>query len=136
MPTGTYSKPQMQLQANVPNPRANVNVLDIANAVDAVKNKAYPFSGPCACPSAQPCSPANSAGRTPIVRHRGSASAALVSCLTHVNVARRKTLEPAREIEAVGASAHGLGSLPSVAKARRGGAIAGPVSRIRPSCCG
>ncbi|MEK6797963.1 MAG: dockerin type I domain-containing protein [Planctomycetota bacterium] len=62
LPTGTYSKPQMQLQANVPNPRANVNVLDIANAVDAVKNKAYPFSGPCACPSAQPCSPANFCG--------------------------------------------------------------------------
>ena len=48
--TGTLSKPQTQLQADLPNPQANVSVLDVANAVDALKGFAYPFPGPQNCP--------------------------------------------------------------------------------------
>ena len=48
--TGTLPKPRVQLQPAVPNPLANVNVLDIANGVDALKGKAYPYAGPESCP--------------------------------------------------------------------------------------
>ncbi|MEK6798802.1 MAG: PQQ-dependent sugar dehydrogenase [Planctomycetota bacterium] len=47
--SGTVIKPRAQVQPEVPNPMANVNVLDIANAVDALKFKAYPF-GMSNCP--------------------------------------------------------------------------------------
>ncbi len=52
--TGTVIKPRAQVQGQgsppgVPDPMANVNVLDIANTVDAVKFKAYPF-GMANCP--------------------------------------------------------------------------------------
>ena len=43
-------KPRMQLQPNLPNPMANVGVLDIACVVDALKGKEYPFQGPTDCP--------------------------------------------------------------------------------------
>ena len=48
--TGTLMKPRAQIQGDMPSPRANVNVLDIANAVDALKDKPYPFGGPQVCP--------------------------------------------------------------------------------------
>jgi len=44
------SKVQMQLRPNLLDPTANVGVLDIAVAVDALKDIAYPFAGPAACP--------------------------------------------------------------------------------------
>ena len=48
--TGTFIKPRTQMQPSVPSSLANTNVLDIANGVDALKSKTYPFSGPSACP--------------------------------------------------------------------------------------
>jgi hypothetical protein len=44
-----------QLQPNVPELNADLNALDIAAVVDSVKGFAYPFTGPCVCPSAVPC---------------------------------------------------------------------------------
>ncbi len=48
-----------QLQPNLPELNASVNALDIVASVDAVKGFAYPYSGPCPCPSTvicgQPC---------------------------------------------------------------------------------
>jgi hypothetical protein len=42
-------KAQTQLQPREPDPFANVNVLDVATAVDALKGATYPFDGPNAC---------------------------------------------------------------------------------------
>jgi hypothetical protein len=53
--TGAPLKAVAQLQPNVPDPNADVNALDITNGVDAFRGFAYPFSGPCACPSNVPC---------------------------------------------------------------------------------
>ncbi len=55
-----FIKPRTQLQPDVPDPTANVNVLDAATAVDALKGKAYGYFGdfgPCtdACPGEVAC---------------------------------------------------------------------------------
>lgn len=42
-------------QPNVPNVLSDLNALDIVAVVDAIVGKAYPFSGPCPCPSAVTC---------------------------------------------------------------------------------
>ena len=42
--SGTVVKPRAQVQPQIPVTTSNVNVLDIANTVDAVKFKAYPFT--------------------------------------------------------------------------------------------
>ena len=42
--SGTVVKPRAQVQPQIPVTTSNVNVLDIANTVDAVKLKAYPFT--------------------------------------------------------------------------------------------
>ncbi len=44
-----------QLQPNLPELNQDINALDIAGCVDAVKGFAYRFSGPCPCPSTVPC---------------------------------------------------------------------------------
>lgn len=44
------SKAQVQLQPNIPDPSRKVNFVDIANAVDAFRGRAYPYSGPAECP--------------------------------------------------------------------------------------
>jgi len=56
--SGAPSKVVAQLQPNLPELNADINALDIVAEVDAVKQFAYSFSGPCACPSAVPCDPA------------------------------------------------------------------------------
>ena len=43
------AKPCTQLQPDDPDPLVNVNVLDVANAVDALKLIPYPFDGPTIC---------------------------------------------------------------------------------------
>ncbi|MEK6799529.1 MAG: hypothetical protein AABZ12_11230 [Planctomycetota bacterium] len=48
--TGTLIKPRTQLQPAAPDPLRNVNVLDIANAVDALKFRPYPFAPLTPCP--------------------------------------------------------------------------------------
>jgi len=58
---GALNKAFAQLQPNVPDLNSDLNALDILAGVNAFKGFAYPFSGPCACPStvvcgATPCS--------------------------------------------------------------------------------
>jgi len=55
---GALIKPIAQLQPNLPELNADVNVLDIVACVDALKGFAYYFGGPCPCPSLVPCGPA------------------------------------------------------------------------------
>jgi hypothetical protein len=43
-------KARAQMQPNVPDPNAPINIVDVANTVDAFKNFAYPYSGPSPCP--------------------------------------------------------------------------------------
>ena len=47
---GTLPKPRTQLQGATPDPLANVNVLDIASVVDALKSIPYRYPGPQDCP--------------------------------------------------------------------------------------
>lgn len=54
-----------QLQANLPELNADVNALDITQSVDAFRGKAYPFSGPCPCPSAVTCNATPCTSPTP-----------------------------------------------------------------------
>lgn len=48
-------KTRTHLHPNVPDPTENVNVIDIGITVDGIKNFAYPFVGPCTCPSTVAC---------------------------------------------------------------------------------
>jgi len=52
---GSLVKSITQSQPNLPELNADVNALDIAAVVDAVKQFAYAFSGPCPCPSTVMC---------------------------------------------------------------------------------
>ncbi len=53
---GAPSKPVAQLQPNLVDLNADRDALDIATTVDAFKGFAYPYSGPCPCPSPVACS--------------------------------------------------------------------------------
>ena len=53
--TGAPVKAISQLQPNLPELNADINALDIVSVVDAVKQRAYSFSGPCPCPSTVTC---------------------------------------------------------------------------------
>ena len=59
---GSESKVITQLQPNALDPNADINALDIVASVDAVKGLAYPFSGPCPCPSLVTCNAASCTG--------------------------------------------------------------------------
>jgi hypothetical protein len=52
---GSRSKAVTQFQPNVPELNTDVNGLDIVDIVGAFKGFAYPFSGPCPCPSVATC---------------------------------------------------------------------------------
>jgi hypothetical protein len=52
---GAPKKAEAQLQPNLPDFNSDVSALDIVSVIDNVKGFAYPFSGPCVCPSAVPC---------------------------------------------------------------------------------
>jgi len=52
---GAPVKAVSQLQPNLPELNADINALDIVAVVDAVKQRAYSFSGPCPCPSTVTC---------------------------------------------------------------------------------
>jgi M6 family metalloprotease-like protein len=52
---GAMGKAVTQLQPNLPELNADISALDIVAVVDAVKGLAYPFSGPCPCPSLMTC---------------------------------------------------------------------------------
>jgi hypothetical protein len=73
-----------QLQPNVPELNADLSALDIVAVVDAVKQFAYAFSGPCACPSAVTCGPAAGSvactTQTPCVTAFGAGSLCVKTC--------------------------------------------------------
>ncbi len=52
---GSPSHYRAQLQPNLPDLNASINALDIVSVVDATKSFAYPFIGPCVCPSTVTC---------------------------------------------------------------------------------
>jgi hypothetical protein len=68
---GAPIKAIAQLQPNLPDLNADINALDIVQGVDAVKGLAYPFGGPCPCPSLMTCGslapPAGTPCATPAV---------------------------------------------------------------------
>lgn len=49
------SKVVAQIQPNVTELNSNINALDTVATIDAFRGRAYPFSGPCACPSTVTC---------------------------------------------------------------------------------
>lgn len=52
---GALSKTSAQTQPDAIELNADVNALDIVGVVDAFRGLAYPFSGPCPCPSTVAC---------------------------------------------------------------------------------
>jgi hypothetical protein len=52
---GPPSKAIAQVYGNLPELNSDINALDIATVADAFLGFAYPFSGPCVCPSAVTC---------------------------------------------------------------------------------
>ncbi len=62
---GAPVKCRAQLQPNVPELNADVNAIDIVTVVDAIGGKAYPYAGPCPCPSLMTCGSLAPPGGTP-----------------------------------------------------------------------
>ena len=58
---GAIGKTRVDLEPNIPN--RIVNFLDIAQDVGAFQGRAYPFAGPCACPSTATCPTLDACGR-------------------------------------------------------------------------
>ncbi len=52
---GTSTRAQMQVQPNQPELNTDLSALDITSVLDAFKGFAYPFHGPCPCPSTVTC---------------------------------------------------------------------------------
>jgi hypothetical protein len=52
---GAPVKSRAQLQPNLPELNADINAIDIVTVVDAISGKAYPYAGPCPCPSRMAC---------------------------------------------------------------------------------
>lgn len=48
-------KYQSLIQPNLPDPNVDVSFLDIADVIQGVKLRAYPYPGPCRCPSVATC---------------------------------------------------------------------------------
>ena len=86
---GAPVKSIAQLQPNLPELNADLSALDIVAVVDAVKQFAYPFGGPCACPSAVPCGPAMGSvactSPTPCVTAFGAGSLCVKTCDSGTN---------------------------------------------------
>lgn len=53
---GAPTKSRAQLQPNAINPQFDVGALDIVSTIDGFRGSAYPYSGPCPCPSSFICS--------------------------------------------------------------------------------
>ncbi len=52
---GAAKKYVARIESNAPDPNTDVSALDIIACLEAFKGYAYPFSGPCPCPSTVPC---------------------------------------------------------------------------------
>jgi hypothetical protein len=83
--TGAPVKVIAQLQPNLPELNADVNALDIVAVVDGVKEKAYGFSGPCACPSAVPCGITGCTTPGICVTAYGAGSTCVMTCVGGTN---------------------------------------------------
>ena len=77
---GAIAKSIAQVNSNAPNPSADIDGLDVATVVDAVKGFAYPYSGPCACPSGVPCNTTPCAGNSACVTAYGEGSTCVKTC--------------------------------------------------------
>jgi len=77
---GAPVKAIAQLQPNLPELNADINALDIVAVVDAVKEFAYAFGGPCACPSAVTCGSTACTSATPCVTAFGAGSLCVKTC--------------------------------------------------------
>lgn len=62
---GAIKRAQAQIQPNVPELNSDVSSLDILGVVDAFKGIAYPFHGPCPCPSTVTCDVTACSNSTP-----------------------------------------------------------------------
>jgi len=69
-----------QLQPNLPELNADINALDVTAVVDAVKQRAYSFSGPCPCPSTVTCGSTPCTSATPCVTALGAGSLCVKTC--------------------------------------------------------
>ncbi len=87
--TGAPSKAIAQLQPNLPELNTDLSVSDIVQCVDAVKSFAYPFSGPCPCPSQAVCAQMECTGDAPCVASAlpglGSAALCVKACTGGAN---------------------------------------------------
>ncbi len=84
---GAISKVAAQVQPNLPELNTDLNAIDLTVAVDAFKGFAYPFSGPCPCPSTVTCgSVPCPAGPAICVTNFGSGAMCVKSCDTGDNV--------------------------------------------------
>jgi len=77
---GALGKAITQLQPNLPELNADVNALDVVAVVDAVKQKAYAFSGPCPCPSLVACGSTSCASPTICVSTYGTGATCVKTC--------------------------------------------------------
>jgi hypothetical protein len=83
--TGVLSKPLAQMQPNLPDLNADVNALDVVAVVDAFRGFAYPFSGPCVCPSTVPCNTTACSGASACTGLYGAGATCVKTCTTGPN---------------------------------------------------
>jgi len=77
---GALAKAIAQLQPNLPELNGDINALDILAVVDAVKQKAYPFGGPCPCLSTVTCGSTPCTSPTPCVAAFGAEATCVKTC--------------------------------------------------------
>jgi len=86
---GGLLKAVTQLQPNLLELNADINSLDIVAVVDAVKQAAYAYSGPCTCPSTVKCGPAAGsvacANATICIANFGNAATCVKTCVGGAN---------------------------------------------------
>jgi hypothetical protein len=77
---GAPIKAVSQLQPNLPELNADINALDIVAVVDAVKQRAYAFGGPCPCPSMVTCGSMSCSSATPCIAAHGAGALCVKTC--------------------------------------------------------
>jgi len=83
--TSAPPKAITQLQPNLVELNADVNVIDLVTAVDAFRGLRYPFSGPCPCPSTVTCGVTSCTSVTPCVTAYGAGSMCVKTCVGGAN---------------------------------------------------
>lgn len=82
---GAPIKAISQIQPNLPEPNADINALDIVAVVDALKQFAYYFSGPCPCPSVITCNLTACDTPTPCITVFGAGATCVQTCVGGAN---------------------------------------------------